>query len=442
MAHHVFISYASKDKEIAGTVCEALEKDGIPCWIAPRDIPPGVEYADAIIEALNTCHVFLIILSEASNTSPQVRREVERAVSKDLNILTFRIDNTIPSKAMEYYLSNRHWLDAADAVLSKQLKNLSEAVRKLLNQPPADEEERETPKPILTTEPEVPVPTTEAEPRIGVPVPKPPEPVKQRRLGWLWALIIVFALAAAVLLYMGWRTKNGLPALDWFVPTNTIHPTKTPNRTATAEKRIVAQTAEARSTWIDGFAEPILSEIASRSPDWQDDFSNSGISFSKWSFFQNVTIENGKGVIAAITDWNGAGGVIYTENFVVKYTITYKRQSSQQVMVGFSFREAPDASTYNHFTLTTEDGWCGFGEGGSATNNEIFSEWHWSSYGLDQTIQVTIIVEGDQAAAYINDQPMTFTDRLLPGGNTFAIGGSVSEGTTTILIDDFQVWNR
>ena len=115
MSHDVFVSYSKKDKEVADAICKTLEKDGIRCWIAPRDVQPGVEYADAIIEALNTCRVFLVILSGESNSSPQVRREVERAVSKDLEILTFRIDDAILSRAMEYYLSNRHWLDASNA---------------------------------------------------------------------------------------------------------------------------------------------------------------------------------------------------------------------------------------------------------------------------------------------------------------------------------------
>ncbi len=50
MAHDVFISYSSKDKSIADAVCSILEKEQMRCWIAPRDITPGVPFAEAIID--------------------------------------------------------------------------------------------------------------------------------------------------------------------------------------------------------------------------------------------------------------------------------------------------------------------------------------------------------------------------------------------------------
>ena len=40
-AARVFISYASQDKAVAEAVCQALEKAGVACWIAPRDVVPG-----------------------------------------------------------------------------------------------------------------------------------------------------------------------------------------------------------------------------------------------------------------------------------------------------------------------------------------------------------------------------------------------------------------
>jgi tetratricopeptide (TPR) repeat protein len=131
MSQAVFISYAAKDKRVADAVCQALEDNGVRCWIAPRDVLPGMEYAAAIIDALNSCQLFLVIFSETSNSSPQVAREVERAVSKNRTILTFRIDNTALSKAMEYYLSDRHWMDASSGKFTQQLDNLVKAVKAL-----------------------------------------------------------------------------------------------------------------------------------------------------------------------------------------------------------------------------------------------------------------------------------------------------------------------
>ena len=49
MEHEVFISYSSSDKTIADAICHTLEQHEISCWIAPRDVRPGIPYAREII---------------------------------------------------------------------------------------------------------------------------------------------------------------------------------------------------------------------------------------------------------------------------------------------------------------------------------------------------------------------------------------------------------
>src|SRR5579862_9572582 len=112
MAHDVFISYSSKDKSTADAVCAALESCGIRCWIAPRDVFPGEAYAAALVRALHESQVMVLVFSAGANQSPQVLREVERAVSRAIPILPFRIEDIPPSEAMEYFISSSHWLDA------------------------------------------------------------------------------------------------------------------------------------------------------------------------------------------------------------------------------------------------------------------------------------------------------------------------------------------
>src|SRR5262249_29454719 len=67
-----------------------------------------------------------------SNTSPQVLREVDRAVSRGVVIIPFRIENTPMSKEMEYYISAAHWLDAIDGPLEQNVERLSETIKRLL----------------------------------------------------------------------------------------------------------------------------------------------------------------------------------------------------------------------------------------------------------------------------------------------------------------------
>jgi hypothetical protein len=112
MAREVFISYSQPDHDCAMELVARIEREGIDCWIAPRDIAPSADWAAEIIDAITSSRVMILVFSASSNDSPQVRREVERAVHKQVSILPFRIDNVVPSKSLEYFLSSQHWMDA------------------------------------------------------------------------------------------------------------------------------------------------------------------------------------------------------------------------------------------------------------------------------------------------------------------------------------------
>jgi hypothetical protein len=133
MTHDVFISYSSQDKVVANAVCATLENRKIRCWIAPRDVPPGLPYAAALVNAINDCKVFVLILSKGSNTSGQVLREVEAAVDNGSPILPLRIEDFEPTEAMRYYIKSLHWLDAMTPPLERHLGKLADSVQALLS---------------------------------------------------------------------------------------------------------------------------------------------------------------------------------------------------------------------------------------------------------------------------------------------------------------------
>jgi hypothetical protein len=112
MPHDVFISYSAKDKGAAELICARLESAGIGCWMAPRDIRPGMSWGRAIIGAIDGARMVLLLFSQHANTSPQVTREVERAVQEDLTIIPVRIENVAPAGDLEYFLGTPQWLNA------------------------------------------------------------------------------------------------------------------------------------------------------------------------------------------------------------------------------------------------------------------------------------------------------------------------------------------
>lgn len=139
MAHDVFIIYATEDKLTADAVVATLEGDRLRCWIAPRDVLPGISWALAIIEAINQSRIIVLIFSSRSNDSRQVMNEVERAASKGIPIIPFRIEDVPLSPSLELFISSRHWLDALTPPLEQHLQHLAETVNMLLSR----ESERE-----------------------------------------------------------------------------------------------------------------------------------------------------------------------------------------------------------------------------------------------------------------------------------------------------------
>lgn len=129
----VFISYSSKNKQFVDRLLDELEEMNISCWVAPRDIPPGDDYGETIITAIKGCELILLVFSEGSNTSPQVKREIDRGVSLGKDIVAVRIDDIKPTGAMEYYLSPVHWFDCCGGIDDERISHLPGLVKDRLD---------------------------------------------------------------------------------------------------------------------------------------------------------------------------------------------------------------------------------------------------------------------------------------------------------------------
>jgi hypothetical protein len=135
----VFVSYSTPDKVVADATIAALESSQIRCWYAPRDIPPGKLYGEAIIEALRASRILVVIVSSRSLESPHVLRELERGVHYGLVVVPLRIEDIPMKGAFELFLSAPHWLDAITPPLEVHLRRLQQTVATILagDAPPA-----------------------------------------------------------------------------------------------------------------------------------------------------------------------------------------------------------------------------------------------------------------------------------------------------------------
>ena len=123
----VFISHSSADKRLAELVCRSLEENGIPCWIAPRDIASS-DWAGSIMHGLRDSEVFVVILSENSIPSPEVLKEVTEATRICRYLIPFKVDGGVLNDRLQYHLGPCHWLDAAAPPIEARVEELIERI--------------------------------------------------------------------------------------------------------------------------------------------------------------------------------------------------------------------------------------------------------------------------------------------------------------------------
>jgi hypothetical protein len=76
MTSSIFISYASKDRAVAHTICDALEHRGFHCWIADRDIGPGENFQVSIVHAIRSAKAMILVFSANASNSEEIKKEV------------------------------------------------------------------------------------------------------------------------------------------------------------------------------------------------------------------------------------------------------------------------------------------------------------------------------------------------------------------------------
>ncbi len=129
----VFISYSTKNADQAQFLCNQLEGIDISCWIAPRNIPSGEDWANAIVSGIQGANVVALLVSEASMSSKEVAKEIDLANKiQGTTILPIRIENASLQGAFLYHLSNKQWIDALGEDKQSRFIDAVEAIRPLI----------------------------------------------------------------------------------------------------------------------------------------------------------------------------------------------------------------------------------------------------------------------------------------------------------------------
>ena len=105
------------------------------CWIAPRDIEPGENYTQAILDGLEAAPVIVLMFSAATNQSAHVIRELETAVGSGRRIVPVRLEDAVePSRSLRYFIGTSQWLEAGRGPEESWAPALVQAVRRAVSE--------------------------------------------------------------------------------------------------------------------------------------------------------------------------------------------------------------------------------------------------------------------------------------------------------------------
>lgn len=136
MQHDVFISFSSKDLVKTLEVVNTLQtRYGIRCWICTQELRGGSNFKDEIMKALQASRIVVFMQSWDSLRSPHVQAEIGQAFEHQKRIIPFILDDSIPTGAMAYNLTDTHRVSAIAPELSGCIAELAAAI--LTKQPGA-----------------------------------------------------------------------------------------------------------------------------------------------------------------------------------------------------------------------------------------------------------------------------------------------------------------
>lgn len=135
----IFLSYSTKDSEVAAKVKKAFKDSGHDVWFAPEDIKGGEHYATEIEQGIENSEVFVLLASKHSvgnkrlkiEASEDVGNEIQLARNGGLKIVPLKADDSLETgaKGGNNYLHSRiQWIELSNALTSGDFLPIVEQV--------------------------------------------------------------------------------------------------------------------------------------------------------------------------------------------------------------------------------------------------------------------------------------------------------------------------
>lgn len=121
-----FISYSRTNRGFALELAKELKASGFLIWFDQLDIPTGARWDDEIERALTQCEIFMVILTQQSIASNNVKDEIGYAIDSNKRILPILLERVnVPFRLRRFQYvdftnkSNEEGIEAAKQLLRK-----------------------------------------------------------------------------------------------------------------------------------------------------------------------------------------------------------------------------------------------------------------------------------------------------------------------------------
>jgi hypothetical protein len=131
MPHDVIISHSTAGKLTAYAICSELESLGIRCWILPRDLNVGITWDQSFANAVRSCRIMIVVLSDYASRSDRIERQLELAFNNGVMVLPFRTGCHPGPGEVQPSQDSAHWLEVVTPEMAQRLRSLCDLVRGL-----------------------------------------------------------------------------------------------------------------------------------------------------------------------------------------------------------------------------------------------------------------------------------------------------------------------
>lgn len=133
--YDVYICYQHKAKKVVDFIVDALERAGVSCWYAPRNLDmdeSGKDRHDVISRAISSARCVIAVISEEALESSWVKTDLFYAADHNIPIIPFEIAPISIQNELTLRLETRHKIVAYEKP-SASIETLIQAIKKILS---------------------------------------------------------------------------------------------------------------------------------------------------------------------------------------------------------------------------------------------------------------------------------------------------------------------